>query len=39
VPQDPWWDKSFFIESFQDAALWVRAFLPDDVAQYIRYKK
>ncbi|MCK5640531.1 MAG: CvpA family protein [Gammaproteobacteria bacterium] len=39
VPQDPWWDKSFFIEHFQDAAIWVRAILPDDVAQYIRYKK
>ncbi|GMQ88743.1 MAG: CvpA family protein [Gammaproteobacteria bacterium] len=37
VPQDPWWQESTLLEYFQDIALWLRAFLPDDIKERIRF--
>lgn len=37
VPQDPWWNQSVFLKHFVDLALWMRSFLPDDIAANIRY--
>ncbi|GMQ84240.1 MAG: CvpA family protein [Gammaproteobacteria bacterium] len=37
VPQDPWWQESALLGYFQDIALWLRSFLPADVAERIRF--
>jgi membrane protein required for colicin V production len=37
VPEDPWWQESLLIGHFQDLALWLRSFLPQEVAQNIQY--
>ena len=37
VPQDPWWSESLLLGHFQDMAIWLRSFLPADVAQHIHY--
>ncbi len=37
VPQDPWWSQSLLLGHFQDMALWLRSFLPADVAENIHY--
>lgn len=37
MPADPWWKASQFMHYFQDMAIWLRQFLPDDIAGKIRY--
>lgn len=37
VPQDPWWRESGLLAHFQRAALWVREYLPESIAEHIRY--
>jgi membrane protein required for colicin V production len=37
VPQDPWWKASQLMHYFQDMAIWLRQFLPADIAKSIRY--
>jgi membrane protein required for colicin V production len=37
VPQDAWWSRSYLLHHFQDLALWIRRFLPPDIAAQIRY--
>jgi len=37
VPQDPWWQDSMLLGYFQDIALWLRSFLPADIAERIRF--
>lgn len=37
VPQDPWWQESQLIDYFQDLALWMREFLPEDISENISY--
>jgi membrane protein required for colicin V production len=32
APSDPWWKESLFIEHFQQMAIWMRGFLPPDIA-------
>jgi membrane protein required for colicin V production len=32
VPKDPWWRESVFVPHFEEAAIWMRAFLPPEVA-------
>jgi membrane protein required for colicin V production len=36
-PQDPWWQDSHFLHYFQDFALWMRDFLPAEIANNINY--
>lgn len=36
-PQDPWWQKSRAIASFQPIALRVRSWLPEPIARQIRF--
>jgi len=38
VPRDPWWRESGLIAHFQRAALWTRNYLPDSIAEHIRYE-
>lgn len=37
LPQDPWWQESIFLGHFVDLALWMRSFLPADIAANIQY--
>ena len=37
VPQDPWWQDSQFLGYFEDLALWMRDFLPSEIANNITY--
>jgi len=37
VPQDAWWSESLLLGHFQEMALWLRSFLPPDIAQHIHY--
>ena len=37
MPHDRWWGESQFIHYFQDIALWLRNYLPADIAKSINY--
>jgi membrane protein required for colicin V production len=37
LPQDPWWHESLLLKHFQDMALWLRSFLPADIAENIKF--
>ena len=37
LPQDPWWRQALLLEHFQDVALWLRSFLPVNIAENIHY--
>lgn len=37
LPKDPWWQQAHLIRHFQSSALWLRGFLPPELAQYIRF--
>lgn len=37
MPQDPWWRESQLLHYFQDMAIWLRQFLPTDIAKNIQY--
>lgn len=36
-PQDPWWAESRLIPHFQEMAVWLKGYLPDDIAANFRY--
>ena len=36
-PGDPWWQESRLIPYFQELAVWLRGFLPVDVAELFNY--
>ncbi|MCU7937440.1 MAG: CvpA family protein [Candidatus Thiodiazotropha sp. (ex Dulcina madagascariensis)] len=36
-PQDDWWRESRLIPYFQDLALWLKHYLPDDIAANFHY--
>jgi membrane protein required for colicin V production len=37
MPNDIWWQNSLLLEHFVKLAVWTRDFLPNEVAQYIRF--
>ncbi len=37
MPRDAWWRQSTLLDSFEEAALWVRDYLPSDIAGKIVY--
>jgi membrane protein required for colicin V production len=37
LPQDPWWKESLLLAHFQDMAMWLRGFLPPDIAEDIQF--
>jgi len=37
LPSDPWWHESVLIGYFQDLAVWLRSFLPPDIASKFKY--
>ena len=38
LPRDPWWDQSIFLPHFVELAHEIRAFLPPDVQQQLRFE-
>lgn len=39
MPQDTWWSESQLLHYFQDIALWILQFLPEDMATNISYER
>lgn len=37
LPADPWWQDSIFIVHFQNMAIWLKTFLPEDIAANFQY--
>jgi membrane protein required for colicin V production len=37
MPLDPWWDESVLIAYFQEISVWLKDFLPDDIASHFSY--
>lgn len=37
MPFEGWWGESMFIKYFQQAALWLRGFLPESLAGFIHF--
>lgn len=37
MPEDSWWSESLLLHYFQDIAVWIQQYLPDDIAKNIRY--
>lgn len=37
LPRDSWWQRSVFIGQLEDGALWVRGYLPTNIANAITY--
>jgi membrane protein required for colicin V production len=38
LPQDPWWQESLLLEHFQEMAVWLKSFLPEDIARNIQFQ-
>ncbi|HRD67660.1 MAG TPA: CvpA family protein [Candidatus Competibacter sp.] len=37
LPKDPWWQQSLLLDHFQKTALWMRDFMPPELAQNFRF--
>lgn len=37
LPRESWWADSLLVGYFQDLAVWMRSFLPDNIAQHIEF--
>ncbi len=37
MPSDTWWQNSLLLEHFENLAVWLRDFLPADIAEYIKF--
>jgi len=37
MPNDNWWQNSLLLEHFEKLAIWLRNFLPTDIAEYIQF--
>jgi membrane protein required for colicin V production len=37
LPQDPWWQNSQLLGYFQELAMWLRSYLPNEIADNITY--
>ena len=37
MPKDPWWHEAMLLHYFQDMAIWMRQFLPVELAKSIQY--
>jgi membrane protein required for colicin V production len=38
LPQDPWWQQSLLLGHFQEMAMWLKSFLPEDIARNIQFQ-
>lgn len=39
MPQDAWWNESFFLTKFQHIARWMYDYLPDNLASYFKFSE
>ena len=37
LPQDSWWEQSVLLGRFEAMALWMRSYLPPEVAAYFTF--
>ena len=37
LPRDPWWNESRLLMHFEQLALWMRGYLPPEIASYIAF--
>ena len=37
MPSDSWWQNSLLLQHFEDLAIWVKQFLPTDVAEHVNF--
>jgi membrane protein required for colicin V production len=37
MPSDNWWQNSLLLQHFEDLAVWVKQFLPADVAEHVNF--
>lgn len=37
LPKDPWWQQALLLRHFQETAIWLRGFLPPEVAQNFHF--
>ncbi|HAD30035.1 MULTISPECIES: CvpA family protein [unclassified Methylophaga] len=37
MPSDSWWQNSLLLQHFEDLAIWVKQFLPADVAEHVNF--
>jgi membrane protein required for colicin V production len=37
LPKDPWWQQALLLRHFQETALWLREFMPPDLAQQFQF--
>lgn len=37
LPKDPWWQQALLLRHFQEAAIWLRDFMPPDIAQHFHF--
>lgn len=37
LPRDSWWQQATLLRHFQESAVWLRDFLPPDLAQHVRF--
>lgn len=38
LPKDSWWKQSLLLGHFQEGVMWLRSYLPPDVAGYVAYE-
>ena len=37
IPEDPWWKQSLLIPPFQSLAVWLKEYIPSNLAGYINF--
>jgi membrane protein required for colicin V production len=38
IPEDPWWKQSLLIPPFQSLAIWLKEYIPSNLAGYINFR-
>lgn len=38
IPEDPWWKQSLLIPPFQSLAVWLKEYIPSNLAGYINFR-
>ncbi len=38
IPEDPWWKQSLLIPPFQALAMWLKEYIPSNLAGYINFR-
>lgn len=38
IPEDPWWKQSLLLPPFQSLAIWLKQYIPSNLAGYINFR-